>query len=1148
MNLENIGYTPNNENYLTIQQVDNLEPFLMNIVSDGETWIFAGSNGTLTAGRGNPDQSLFPYETADKLLRFPLAAGSFTNIQVQTNSGLDLWEPWIDQSPHRSVNRNLHKHVDGSSICFEEYHRIHQLTFRWEWTTCDSYGFVRICTLKNESDNVIELDLLDGLNRILPAGVDQGLYEKASYLAEAYMRHEKITDHPMAIYTLNAPVSDRAEPSEQLSASFAGVLGLKPDSILISHRQIDSFRKARPIFDEKEERGTWGMFLTRKKLIIQPGEKIHWVNIADTKADHTRLVNLMAQFESNDELLNNVFQAVQNEQKGLRARIAMADGLQRTGDKTASDHHFSNVLYNCLRGGTFKNGYTCDRDDFIAFLKRNNRPVASLIEKQIDHLPAQFEITKINELKLDQVHPQMNRLIHQYLPITFSRRHGDPSRPWNRFDIRVRTEEGVPVYAYQGNWRDIFQNWESLAQSYPAFIINMRTLFLNATTADGYNPYRITSDGIDWELPDPSDPWSNIGYWGDHQIIYLLRLLETEEHYFPGNLVESLNDQVHSYANVPYEIQGYEAISQNPRSTIHFNKELNDRLEKQYEDIGADGKLISDKNGEILLGTLGEKLFIPLLTKLSNLIPGGGIWLNTQRPEWNDANNALAGYGLSMVTVCYIRRYLHFIQKLISQSDEGTHLEMHEATADFINQLTALFKIYDPNEAATSAKSRAQISESLGRTGEAHRNRIYTQDFGAIIKVSKTDIEDFIAHALKHIDASISVNQRHDEMMHSYNLITIDGDQILIKHLGLMLEGQVALLSSNWLDGKSAVTLCHQLRKSDLFREDQYSYLLYPDQSILSFTERNTLDAELLSEAPLLKELLERNLNKVVTQDRNQKLHFHPALTNANDLNHVLDQIEKDPKFADSVMRDRKAILDAWESLFSHHSFTGRSSRFFAFEGLGSIYWHMISKLLLAVQECALAENIPNIKNELMECYEDIRLGLGFTKTADVYGAFPTDAYSHSPRHIGAQQPGMTGQVKEEILTRRVELGITIKNGCIKFIPEMIQSREFSKESTSFDFYTLEGSWKKLPISVSSFACTFCQTPIIYEQSDKFQISILRSNGSQEIRKTESLSKEDSQSIFARTGEIKQITLSIPRKISHQTDVYKDELKLESTI
>ena len=276
-----------------------------------------------------------------------------------------------------------------------------------------------------------------------------------------------------------------------------------------------------------------------------------------------------------------------------------------------------------------------------------------------------------------------------------------------------------------------------------------------------------------------------------------------------------------------------------------------------------------------------------------------------------------------------------------------------------------------------------------------------------------------------------------------------------------MLEGQVALLSSNWLEGKSAVNLCHQLRKSDLFREDQYSYLLYPDQSIISFTERNKLNAEILLEAPLLKELLKRNINKVITQDCNQELHFHSSLTNGDDLNHVLDQVAKDPKLTELVQRDRKVIIDAWESLFNHHSFTGRSSRFFAFEGLGSIYWHMISKLLLAVQECVLSENIPTIKNQLMECYEDIRLGLGFTKTAEVYGAFPTDAYSHSPRHIGAQQPGMTGQVKEEILTRRVELGIIIKNGCIQFIPEMIQYREFSKESTSIDFYTLDGSWKK---------------------------------------------------------------------------------------
>ena len=34
---------------------------------------------------------------------------------------------------------------------------------------------------------------------------------------------------------------------------------------------------------------------------------------------------------------------------------------------------------------------------------------------------------------------------------------------------------------------------------------------------------------------------------------------------------------------------------------------------------------------------------MPLLAKLSNFVPDGGIWMNTQRPEWNDANNALGG-------------------------------------------------------------------------------------------------------------------------------------------------------------------------------------------------------------------------------------------------------------------------------------------------------------------------------------------------------------------------------------------------------------------------------------------------------------------------------------------------------------------------
>ncbi len=67
----------------------------------------------------------------------------------------------------------------------------------------------------------------------------------------------------------------------------------------------------------------------------------------------------------------------------------------------------------------------------------------------------------------------------------------------------------------------------------PEFIESMIHKFLNATTFDGYNPYRVTKDGFDWEIIEPDDPWSYIGYWGDHQIIYLLKFLEFIENYYP---------------------------------------------------------------------------------------------------------------------------------------------------------------------------------------------------------------------------------------------------------------------------------------------------------------------------------------------------------------------------------------------------------------------------------------------------------------------------------------------------------------------------------------------------------------------------------------------------------------------------------------
>ena len=144
-------------------------------------------------------------------------------------------------------------------------------------------------------------------------------------------------------------------------------------------------------------------------------------------------------------------------------------------------------------------------------------------------------------------------------------------------------------------------------------------------------------------------------------------------------------------------------------------------------------------------------------------------------------------------------------------------------------------------------------------------------------------------------------------------------------------------------------------------------------------------------------------------------LRFRPEATNADALAALLAETD----LADA---DRAAVQRVYEEVFRHRSFTGRSGSMYGYEGIGSVYWHMVAKLLLAVQEAywsAVDQGAaPDVAEQLVHAYRRIRSGLGFRKEPGVYGAFPTDCYSHTPSHAGAQQPGMTGQVKEEVLTR----------------------------------------------------------------------------------------------------------------------------------
>ena len=1097
------------DRYARIGDVDAMAPFLMSIVSESDVWLFVGSNGPFTAGRRDPDGALFPYQTVDKLLRDVTSSGARTTMLVSRGGSVTLWEPWQDAPGTREVRRNLYKRVDGTGVLFEEINEGLGLRFRWSLSACEGFGLVRHAVLDEIAGEAVGIRYLDGWHQILPPGVDQDTYARLSYLAVAYMRHELLPDVPLGIYTLNTAISDRPEPSESLRAAGAWSVGHPNPTILVGDGQVGAFRRGADVQGRTEVRGGMGAYLAVDAVRLEPGGTHDWYTVADTGLDHRSILGLRGSLRAPDELRSRLEVAILADRRGVRRRVAAADGLQTTADEAAAANHFANVLFNVMRGGSFEQGYQIAVDDLASYLHDQDRVVLARHRAWLADLPDPIRLEGLVQAAEGVGDPQLLRLVRCYLPLTFSRRHGDPSRPWNRFSIRVRDELGGPVHGYEGNWRDIFQNWEALGASYPAYLPHFIDVFLNASTADGYNPYRITRTGFDWEVEDPDDPWSHIGYWGDHQIIYLQRLLEAYERHEPGALRASLAERVYAYADVPYRIGDFATIVADPRHTIVFDRERHEALLAACRELGADGSLVRDERGDIRLVTLSEKLLVPLLVKLTNLVPGSGIWLNTQRPEWNDANNALAGWGLSLVTLSAISRYLVSLGEMVAGEGEV------ELSAPVARLLDSLVDILGELEGPLDDAERFAVMARLGRAGEEHRRAVYAGDFGATVRTPLASIRTLIEVACQVLRRTIRASQRGDGLFHSYDLLRVDAERATVEHLGPMLEGQVAVLESGLLDDSESIALLRALRASELYRADQHSYLLYPDQAAESYLERNTIPGE-----PPIAD------SSLFVKDGKGAWHFQADLSTLADVDRRLETID-----VDSATRD--AVRELWRSTFGHHGFTGRSSRFFMFEGLGSIYWHMVAKLALAVQTCFGRAADPAAAATLADIYHDIRDGLGFRKTPAVHGAFPTDPYSHTPGHLGAQQPGMTGQVKEQVLTRLGELGVEVRDGRIRLEPRLLTRSEFVGSASRAGFVDLAGDDITVELPAGSLAFTHCQVPIVYRLGDEAAIELERTDGRREIVPGSELDGDTSAAIFGRQGIYRCLTVTVPGERLH---------------
>jgi len=205
------------ERFYRVSNYDAMPPFFMSLVSDSDHWLFIASNGALTAGRRSPDHALFPYTTDDRIYDSQELTGSKTLLRVTREGTTSLWEPFSQryEGMYR-VSRNLYKSVFGNKIIFEEINEDLGLAFSYAWLTSERFGFVRRVALVNQRNEPLSVELLDGVQNLLPHGIEYRFQMEFSTLADGYKSADLEPETGLALIRMSAIPTDRAEPNEAL--------------------------------------------------------------------------------------------------------------------------------------------------------------------------------------------------------------------------------------------------------------------------------------------------------------------------------------------------------------------------------------------------------------------------------------------------------------------------------------------------------------------------------------------------------------------------------------------------------------------------------------------------------------------------------------------------------------------------------------------------------------------------------------------------------------------------------------------------------------------------------------------------------------------------------------------------------------------
>lgn len=706
-------------------------------------WVFYVNRGQAIASFGieSKDNPILEFQPANKAYQSTPWTGFRTFIKLTRSAQTVLYEPFAPWSADDSSQM----FIGMNELEIQTVSATHQLQTNVLYFTLPGEnlaGLARQVTITNTGDEPIAFELLDGLPRVIPYGVDNRGLKEISRTLEAWMQVANL-EQGVPFYRLRASAADTAEVQDIQAGHFylafksrderARLLPALVDPDLVfgqntalsapdrfARQPLDWLQAQRQITAGKTPCGFFGASAT-----LQPGQALTLYAIIG-HAGNIEQVN-----EQRARLAQPAFLSQKRQEAHQLARSLTDVVDTQTGSPPFDAYCRQSLLDNVLRGGW-------------PILWGDDKP----------------------------------RVYHVY-----SRKHGDLERDYNAFYVAPE------MYSQgNGNYRDVNQNRRCDVWLNPRVGDFNIVSFLGLLQADGYNP--LVVNGVRFSVPpehraailalvEPPDRLAPLlaqpftpgqllravterdarlkatpeefvaaalahaeqhfearfgeGYWVDHWT-YNLDLIEAYLAIYPDKQQELLFGQT----RVPFFDSA--AIVQ-PRARKYV---LVDGKVRQYGAVIHDAEkaaLIAARAerpnlmrtargyGEVYYTTVLGKLLSLALVKFATLDPlGMGIEMEADKPGWCDALNGLPGlFGSSVAETFELVRLLTFLLEALAASGERAvtlPIEFSELLRQVDQALAAWQASSDPNrdytywDAVATAREEFRARVRLGFDGQ----------------------------------------------------------------------------------------------------------------------------------------------------------------------------------------------------------------------------------------------------------------------------------------------------------------------------------------------------------------------------------------------------------------------------------------------